>query len=389
MANGYKILWVGDAVAPTGFARVSEAIGRGLYQRGWDLAQLAINYWGDPHELPWRLYPAGAAGHDLLGIQRLAPVYAKEQPNLVVMLGDPWIVAPYLRQLPGDAKTVAYLPVDAQNQWAAGDLNALSLAIAYTRYGAQQLRLGGYTGPLTTVPHRVDTTVFYPEDRWEARKLLAFDQLGFTETSFIVGNVNRNQPRKRLDLTIAYFAKWWKRRGCPENAYLLVHCALEDHAGWNLINLAKHFGVHQRIIFTGGHTLQTPSTVDRMRHIYSACNVGINTGLGEGWGLTAMEFMACGTATLLPINGALPEWADGAACFVPCSNIEVQPASGIHTVGGVMDPDGFVTALNVYYDDPDLVKAYGECGLARVREPQYDWTNVCDQFDAALKKVIA
>lgn len=395
-----KLLWIGDAIAPTGFARVSEAVlhelTRSFYVHGepntlgqtWDVAQLAINYWGDPQtKLPWRLYPAGAASPDLLGVARLARIYEKEQPDLVCALGDPWIVTAYLQQLPGDAKVVAYMPVDAPNQWVAPDLNRLDLAIAYTSFGARELRLGGYVGPMTIIPHGVDLQEFHPEDRGAARRALEFDALGIGPDAFIVGNVNRNQVRKRLDLSIAYFAQWWHARGNPPEAYLLLHCALDDHSGWNLPALAKYFGIDKQIIFTGSQTLTTFSPSERLCHVYNACNVGINTALGEGWGLTAMEFAACSIPQILPRNGALPEWAK--ALFVPCTNIQVQPGMGAPlTIGQVMDPDGFVTALNTLYADPDLCAALGNEGEDRVHEPRFQWARIGAQFEAAFREVI-
>jgi hypothetical protein len=43
--------------------------------------------------------------------------------------------------------------------------------------------------------------VFYPKDKKEARK-----ELGLAEDIFICFNGQRNQPRKRMDITIAAFA---------------------------------------------------------------------------------------------------------------------------------------------------------------------------------------
>ena len=140
----YKLLWVGDAVLPTGFGRVSTEIlsylhkqldyvnpprMKGCDKRSWEIVQLGVNYWGDPHDLPYRIYPAVAYGGDPLGIARIAEVYAKEKPDLVVCLNDPWIVAMYLEQLPPDAKVVAYMPVDAEHVWCGAALNRLTLAI--------------------------------------------------------------------------------------------------------------------------------------------------------------------------------------------------------------------------------------------------------------------
>ena len=44
----------------TGFATVSRNILMGLYATGrYDIEILGINYWGDPHTLPMKIWPVG------------------------------------------------------------------------------------------------------------------------------------------------------------------------------------------------------------------------------------------------------------------------------------------------------------------------------------------
>jgi len=49
-----RILIIGDAVAPTGFARVIRSIFQPL-QNDFELHQLATRYDGQPHNYPWQL----------------------------------------------------------------------------------------------------------------------------------------------------------------------------------------------------------------------------------------------------------------------------------------------------------------------------------------------
>lgn len=50
-----RMLWVGDAVAHTGFATVTDNIVRRLLKY-WDIHVLGINYHGDPHDKPYRVF---------------------------------------------------------------------------------------------------------------------------------------------------------------------------------------------------------------------------------------------------------------------------------------------------------------------------------------------
>ncbi len=52
-----RILIIGDAVAPTGFARVIRSIFEPL-GGDFELHQLATRYDGSPADFPWKLYPA-------------------------------------------------------------------------------------------------------------------------------------------------------------------------------------------------------------------------------------------------------------------------------------------------------------------------------------------
>jgi hypothetical protein len=53
----HRILIIGDAVAPTGFARVIRSIFTPL-QKDFELHQLATRHDGAPHDYSWQLYPA-------------------------------------------------------------------------------------------------------------------------------------------------------------------------------------------------------------------------------------------------------------------------------------------------------------------------------------------
>ncbi len=65
-----RILIIGDAVAPTGFARVIRSIFQPLH-RDFELHQMATRYDDGPHDYLWPLYPAKQGG-DVLWLQSAA-----------------------------------------------------------------------------------------------------------------------------------------------------------------------------------------------------------------------------------------------------------------------------------------------------------------------------
>ena len=75
------LLAIGDAVLSTGFARVVENILKRNID-DFEIHHIGINYFGDPHDLPWKVYPAGLGG-DASGTGRLVPLIKKIRPDII------------------------------------------------------------------------------------------------------------------------------------------------------------------------------------------------------------------------------------------------------------------------------------------------------------------
>lgn len=385
VANKKRLLWVGDAVTQTGFARVTHNVLKHLHDSGeWEIAVLGVNYNGDPHRYPYRIFPAMIGG-DVWGIGRVKAIAEGFRPDVILILQDPWNIAPYLDELKEvPVPAVAYMPVDAPNQLAGKQLYEMGLnrAITYTEFGRNELTLSGWLGRTSIIPHGVDTDLYAPMDREEAREKLQLTKK-LAQNAFIFGNVNRNQPRKRLDLTIMYWAQWWVNQGQPSNAYLHLHCSNQD-IGWNILQLATYFGINRQLIVTNPN--MRPDLLlaeENMRALYAAQDVHISTTLGEGWGLTAHESMACGVPQILPDYAAFGEWCDGAVRFVPVTSHAVH-LQGINTIGGIADMEIFMDEMTRMYKEPELREEYGRLALARATEDRFKWPNIAKQFHDVL-----
>ena len=62
---------------------------------------------------------------------------------------------------------------------------------------------------------------------------------------------------------------------------------------WDLPVLANEFGLERQVIFTNGHL-----TDEDLAWGFNACDCTLSIGLGEGWGLTGSESLACGVPTI-------------------------------------------------------------------------------------------
>jgi len=382
-----RLLWAGDSpTAPTGFARVTENVLARL-RPDWAVGVIGINYSGDPHKLPYPIYPASLGG-DMYGLGRFEEIVAGVSPDVVLILNDPWIVAGFM-QFKTDVPLVAYMPVDAPNQplEAMAVLNKLTKAVFYTQFGLDEARKAGYTGPAEIVPHGVDAQMYRPLERGEALAALGLDEK-LPDDVFIVGNVNRNQQRKRLDLTMMLFARWVEQHEIPANVRLLLHCARRD-IGWDLVSLARYLGIKERLIFSNpAETSMSGLPEDVMPYVYNAIDVQVSTTMGEGWGLTTHEGMACGVPQLVPDWAALGEWPRGAVRYAPVGARQAHE-NMLTTIGGIVDQDAFIGEMDALYRDADLRREYGRLALARATEPRFSWDSVAARFDTLLREVAA
>lgn len=375
-----RVLWIGDALVPTGFATVTHNVLAHLH-RDWDVIVSGVNYDGSAHSLPYSVIPAWQGG-DMWGMDRFSHVCAEFAPDAVVINSDWWNVAKFAALAPKGVPVIGYMPVDGGNldPKSMRSLNKLAAAVWYTDFGHREATKAGFKGALQVIPHGIDLEIFRPAARSEARKRIGLD---VPKGAFIVGNVNRNQPRKRLDVTIQIFAAWIKRHKVRD-AYLLLHCAKKD-TGWDLERVARHYGVASRLIITGNDEIRSMKEQHSLRMIYSSLDVQMTSTLGEGWGLTTMEGMACGIPQIVPDAAALAEWAKSAV-KVPCSRELIHPE--INTTGALVDEDAFVAALHSLYQDKAKRKELSARGLEHVARDEFSWSSVARKMDGIIASTI-
>jgi glycosyltransferase involved in cell wall biosynthesis len=280
--NTIKLLWVGDAVSQTGFARVTHGVLGPLFARGdYDIHVLGVNYNGDPHDYSYKIYPARLGG-DLLGYGRLEKLVTHIKPDVIVVFNDIWVILEYFRileEMKYEGALVTYFPVDSEGydpEWVK-PLYRFDRVFVYTNFAGEVLKQAGFKRRAHVIPHGIDTSIYFPMDQKEARRQLN----GLDDSDFIVFNGNRNQPRKRIDVTVKGFCKFAADK---PNARLYLHMGLID-TGWNIIGLmereCKKYDIddmERRLIIT--HPELSPATAvseDHLNIIYNTADVGLNT----------------------------------------------------------------------------------------------------------------
>lgn len=75
--------------------------------------------------------------------------------------------------------------------------------------------------------------------------------------------------------------------------YLYLHMGMQDR-GVDVLGLARALGIEDRLLLTTTAPERPHVSDEHLGLIYQACDVGVNTSAGEGWGLVAFEHGATG-----------------------------------------------------------------------------------------------
>lgn len=169
--------------------------------------------------------------------------------------------------------------------------------LAYTRYGSAVMEktLRKWAGKLSPqvpyLPHGIDTSVFYPRDRVQARQDFILHAsrgqraLPLRDDQLLLGAVATNTPRKDWGLAFETCAELLSR-GRP----VFLWCHTDNLSGgyWHLPALAKLFGMENRVVMTTERFDD-----EEMSWLYSACDCILGIGSGGGFEFPHAEALAC------------------------------------------------------------------------------------------------
>lgn len=368
-----KILFVGDGVVFTGFSTVLHNIIKRLPKEKYEIHHLAVNYRGDPHEYDWKIYPAMLGG-DIYGINRLKD-FDLHTFDIVFILNDMPIVDGYLKmikslKLSKIPSIIVYTPIDGYDVQKRffHEYDIVKQVCVYTNFAKAELEKIGLE-PLV-VPHGVDHKVFYKlfDSRFSAKQLLFSGVFSVDEESFIVLNANRNQPRKRIDLTLLgfkYFAE-----GKPKNVKLYLHCGKKD-AGWFIPDLVSTFELDERVIMTDSNMALPQIPLPALNLLYNACDVGVNTCEGEGWGLVNVEHAATGAPQVVPNHTSSKELFEDTGVLIDVAAWVY--GTDMSVKHGIISAEDLANKLNLLYNNRDYYNDISKKTFEKFSHPKYSW----------------
>lgn len=230
---------------------------------------------------------------------------------------------------------------------------------------------------IEVIPHGVDKSIFFPIS--DAKDVFSkFFNLNKNDI-FLIGSVNRNQPRKRLDAIFQVLRLLIDKYEKPNSKRFMVHfhCAVQDSHGWDLQWLAAYYDVNDRIILDKNLKpgVGVPDSIlNAIVNTYDCHLVPTNS---EGWGLSILETMACGIPNVISDYSAHGDWASSAAMKINIIAKIHEPIT--NHIKGIIDVEHAAELIGLLYNNYDIQKEYRKKSFELAHKLQ--WNNICDDWN--------
>lgn len=414
----------------TGFARVA----RNLLSR-WHKADIfeqiwvwGIGYTGFPHDaesvkfLQNRICPAASYDnpnwHAIPNLERFLTLLQRENvgnspggfTHLWIMQ-DTFLLFPMAEAIKKICEahgitSLLYFPIDApiEPQWA-DIVDAVKYPVAYCEYGRQEAIKAlepaadekahtksrrRTTDRIRVLPHGVDTSIYKPpaslEESNKHRKTLFAGRV--SPDDFVMVNVNQNQKRKghTQSLQVLKALKELHPELSPR-LYMHMH-SMNEGDQFDLRAIARRLGLKGGDdVFFGDNCFQRGNPItgeDALAAIYGSADLLLTTTLGEGWGLSITEAMACGTSVAGPRHTSVAEilgdqrgilFGTNGEDVLPADNSRLRPRTDVADAAmriGAAALAGEENAMSIHQ--------IGDRGQAWARSEFLNWDRIADEW---------
>jgi glycosyltransferase involved in cell wall biosynthesis len=204
-----------------------------------------------------------------------------------------------------------------------------------------------------TVVHEAANPLFHPVSRQEIRRYITVnlaEKVG--EARGFILFVSTIEPRKNLPLLLQAYAalRDSKRTALP-------NLVVAGREGWlydEVYDLVRKLGLKEQVIFTGSATAQ------ELLYLYNQAALLACPSFYEGFGLPALEALACGLPVVAANTSSLPE-------VVGDAGLLLDPHS----------PNAWTEAMARLLDDDKLRAEMRAKGLQQAR--QFSWARAAEE----------
>jgi len=346
-----------------------------------------------------RTYPSNIKVYDVIAMEKtkengfgysvLPDIIRQEQPDVVFLYNDIGIVNLYLDKIAPLRKTQTFKIWTYLDQVYECQLQQhLDIVqketdrfFTFTKEWRDILKRQNITRPIDVLTHGYDPSLFPSLTKREARA-----ELKIPDDTFLFINLNRNQPRKRLDLMIMAFVELITKHP-SKPLFLMCVCDKGDKGGFPL------FDIYVRELQLRGASTEafsnrlliTPKEMtyqdDEIAKFYQIADVGLSTADGEGFGLCAFEQMAQGVPQVLSNVVGHREYCRSDNSILVDTSVRGYLPLCMSLLGGEVrsvDATAFSKAMETYVFQEELRILHGSNAKKTVE--QYTWPSVMTGF---------
>ena len=275
----------------------------------------------------------------------------------------------FKEKYPLDCKTIFYTPQDGEppmpnwkNIYAVADQ-----VVAFCKFG-KGIFDRFYNMDIPYIYHGIDTELFKPKEK------------SVLKDKFVIGNMNRNQPRKQPVRMLKAFSKFAKDKND-------VLCAMQmdwnDQFGWPIQYFAQMYGIMNKMI----QPQRVGMPREQVANIYNNWDLNVTPTGGEGMGLTELEGMSCGLPNLASDYTTSKELTmDGKpsprGTLIPVKTLYWDKMDVAAVQRSLIDEDALAQIFEMYYNDRELLAKHGEnarewsMNNIEIRKLQHKWKSL-------------
>ena len=235
------------------------------------------------------------------------------------------------------------------------------------------------------LPHAVNSQYYKPLSN-ENKNLLR-EKMNISEDTFVLFWNNRNARRKHPGTLIFWFKEFLDKVG-NDKAKLIMHTDPKDPNGPNLL------AIIDELELTDGQVQFSTQKVDfsDLAAIYNIADVTVNISDAEGFGLSTLESLSCGTPILVNMTGGLQEQVtDGENWFGEGLKPTAKAVIGSQDIPYIYEDrvskNDFLIAIEKLYNmTKEERQALGKLGIEHV-DKNYKFENYTTRWEEIISSV--
>jgi hypothetical protein len=239
--------------------------------------------------------------------------------------------------------------------------------------------------------HGLDDSIIFKTSKSFARK-----QLGISEDDFVILNTNRNCYRKANEVTIKAFIHFFVSEKQNPKLKLLLNMYLDAKIGYDLLNeiqveclryKIKFETIEKQIIILQNGGAVSDSLINLM---YNASDIGINTAIGEGFGLCNFEHAMLGVPQVVANVGGLKDIFKNEYAYIVEPLVTVSASNLIDDHNGDLQYSShldFAKGMKFYFYNRDKLEEHGKLG-ENVLKSKYNLKTLLPRFYDDLKSFL-